>query len=401
MSSSTLESGTAREASAPPLRGSFAEKAHQLAPTIESVADEIEGTGKIAPEVVDALRSDGLFWAALPPSEGGTGNILDFVEVTEAISFADASTGWITMASSVAAYLMTGYMPAEGPREMFGGPTKGIPIGHAFPGGKGVRVEGGFRVTGQWPFASGCSHADWFGVGFAVVDDAGDPVLDANGKKITRFGAADRGAVTILPNWDVTGLKGTGSHDMRVEEAFIPDRRVMDAYSIDPVRSEGIFLIGKDAFAVAGHAAVALGVMRRALREVAVITRGKPRRGYPVPVDEYPVFQFEFAKADAAYQSARAYLVTTCAEAQRQATEELHLTDEIRVRMQHSATHAHHALEQVISFARIWAASQAFRNPSALGRAVRDANVVTQHLLIDNITAVDAGKSLVRMWQDL
>lgn len=372
-------------------------QARQLAPLIEGAADRIEADGKLTSEVVEALQEYGLFAVGVPRSAGGSGgSVIDMIGVLEELARADGSTGWVTMVYWIGVLLHAGYLPLESSSELFlaGKPTPRF-AGAAAPTGKGVKVEGGYLISGTWPFGSGSDWSTWLGLGFLVTDREGKPVPGPDGKPEVRYAVTPRESGAISRNWDVTGLRGTGSHDIVVEEAFVPDNYVIDAYSTTPVRKDPVFYLGKDLSAWAGHSAVTLGLMKRALQEVATIATGKVRRGYPTTVDQYPVFDFEFAKADAKYRSARAYLIATYEEATEQAQRDGAVSAVTRARAHQAAVWVHRVADEVVSFARLWAASQAFRNPSNLGRVIRDAEVATLHLHIDNIHFVTSGRTLV------
>lgn len=375
---------------------SFVERAKSLASLIESQADAIEEGGKLTAPVVEAMREQGLFWVGVPESAGGSGgNMVDAIEAIEELARADGSTGWVAMVNVSAAAMIAGFMAEEGAREIYPVSAPSLLAGYAAPVGKGRKVEGGYELSGSWTFASGSDWADWFGLGFTVVDDNGAPILTADGSRQALYAVVPARSAEIVRNWDVTGLRGTGSHDLAATGVFVPESRVMDAYSLSPVRTDPVFHLGKDGAAIAGHSGAALGLMKRALEEVAKITEGKGRRGYPGPVDQYPVFLFEFAKADAQYRSARAYLLETYRAAEEQARREQQVSPELRARMRQAAVWVHRVVDDVVSFARLWGGTQAFRNPSVLGRVVRDANVLTQHLHVDNIWLVDVAPQLV------
>lgn len=378
--------------------GSLLEAARSIGPEIEGRAPEFESNAMVSQDIVHALDDSGLLRVGTPTDVGGSGGtIIDFIEVTEELARCDGSTGWIEMVAGISPILLNGFMDETGADEVFrrSDGNRGIVAGFSAPVGKGVRVAGGYVISGRWPFASGCDNADWMALGFSVVDKAGNTLPGEGGKPQAVLGAVPADSVEIIRTWDVTGLVGTGSHDLVAKDVFVPDNRTMDAFSLDPIREDPIYYLGKDAVGVAGHAGVALGLMKRALQETATIVRGKVRRGYPSTVDEYPVFQYEFAKAEARYQSARSYLMTAYAEATRQAEQDHFVSPEQRARMRQAATWAHVTVDEVMAPLRVWSASQAFRNPSTLGRVVRDANVLTNHLLLDNITLVNAAPVLL------
>ncbi|MCH5677562.1 acyl-CoA dehydrogenase family protein [Streptomyces gilvus] len=397
MTTEVVDTTASQEAGTGPVTESFVDRARSLAPLIESEADAIEEGGRLTASVVEAIRDNNLFWVGVPETAGGSGGeVCDAIEVIEELARADASVGWIAMVNISAAAMIAGFLPEDGVRRLYSGTSRALMAGYAAPVGKGRRADGGFEVSGHWTFASGCDWADWFGVGFTVVDEKGKPALDENGQRQALYAVIPRDAARIVRNWDVTGLRGTGSHDLESDGVFVPDSMVLDAYSLTPVRSDAVFHLGKDGIAVAGHAGVALGLMKRALEEVAGITDGKARRGYPVPVADHPVFGFEFAKADAQYRSARAYLMETFRAAQEQAVREQRVDPELRARMRQAAVWAHRVVDDVVGFARLWGGTQAFRNPSVLGRVVRDAAVLTQHLHVDNIWLVDVAPQLLQ-----
>ncbi|WP_231137670.1 acyl-CoA dehydrogenase family protein [Rhodococcus opacus] len=151
-------------------------RAKAVARIVEQEADAIERDATITRPVYEALAEAELFWTLVPTEFGGGGlGIVQALEVNEEISRADASTGWALMANSFSTGIAAGFMNDEGAREMFGGPDRGITAGMIMPTGKAVRVEGGYRVTGRYQFASGSAHATWIGAGFVVHDDNGNP----------------------------------------------------------------------------------------------------------------------------------------------------------------------------------------------------------------------------------
>jgi alkylation response protein AidB-like acyl-CoA dehydrogenase len=330
---------------------------------------------------------------------GGGLGIVEAMLVNEEIARADASTGWAFMANAFGTGIIAGFLPEEGSRRLYGGSEKAITAGMSAPVGTARKTDGGLVANGRWQFASGSDYATWIGLGVQVVNDSGAPVLLESGSPDARFVLVPRDDVTFIDNWDVTGLVGTGSNDYTVSELFVPEYMGLSTFSTTPVQADGLYYMGLLGLSVAGHTAVATGAMKRALQEVATITDGKRRQGYPVPVSDYPVFHFEFAKADADYRSARAFAFEVYEEAEDYAARNGGLNPELTARVRQAATWAHHACDRVVGFARLWGGTQAFRNPSDLGRFVRDVNVLTQHLLIDNITLIDAGPALLDSWK--
>ena len=187
----------------------------ELAPHIASRADEIEQGRRLPPDLVDALADAGCFRMLVPRSHGGAAlDLTEQMHVIAELAQADGSVGWTTMIGGAAPVIL-GLLPratfdavyANGPDVIFGGAFN--PTGVATP------VDGGFRVTGQWAFASGCQHCHWF-VAHCFVDDGRMPPV--------RMMVLPPSDVEIKDTWSVAGLCGTGSHDFVVNDVFVPDR---------------------------------------------------------------------------------------------------------------------------------------------------------------------------------
>jgi alkylation response protein AidB-like acyl-CoA dehydrogenase len=374
----------------------YTERARTVARVVEREANTIESDATITSAVYDALVEQELFWLLVPTEFGGGGKgIVEALKVIEEISRADGSTGWALMANAFSTGVAVGFMNDVGAREMFDGPARGITAGMIMPTGKAVRVDGGYRVTGKFQFGSGSAHASWIGAGFVVHDDAGNPVLDANGGPDCRIGFLPRTDVEFLGNWDVMGMVGTGSYDYLVDDVFVPDRFTMETFSTVPVRPEPVYKLGLLGIGVGGHAPVALGIATRALEEVVRIASKKNRPGYDGAVGESQLFLRDFAKNEALLQAARAYVYQAHGDAEDSARRGEDITDEQRARLRQVTTWVQEVAGEIVQFAHRWAGSQAIRNPSALGRCSRDIAVATQHMLVDQISLVEAAKAIV------
>jgi alkylation response protein AidB-like acyl-CoA dehydrogenase len=156
--------------------------------------------------------------------------------------------------------------------------------------------------------------------------------------------------------------------------------------------------MGVPGFGCAGHTAVALGITARALEEIAVLALTKKRPGYPGPVGDHPIFLQGFSEHEARYQAMRAYTFAVFSEVQQRLAVGEQLGPALTQRIRQSATYAHQCAADVVRFCYTWGGSEALRNPSPLGRAMRDISGATQHVFIDPITMVDAGPALVDHW---
>jgi len=375
-------------------------RAREVAKVIDAEANAIEAGATITRPVYDALAEAGLFWILVPEEYGGAGlDIVSAFKVIQELTRADGSTGWAFMANSCSTGVAVGYTNPEGAREMFAGVDKGITAGMIVPTGKGVRVEGGYRVTGRFQFASGSAHASWIGAGFVVHDDQGNPIVDADGQPEARIAWIPKEKVEFLGNWSVMGMVGTGSYDYQVNDEFVPERFTMDTFSTVPVRPEAVYKLGLLGIGVGGHAPVALGLAERALEEIARIVSEKVRPGYDGFVGDSDVFRIEFARHEALFKAACAFVYEVFGDAEDTAAAGLPISEEQHARLRQAATWVQEVAGDVVMFAHRWAGSATVRTPSVLGRCVRDAAVATQHALIDRMTLRDAAGAILPGYQ--
>jgi alkylation response protein AidB-like acyl-CoA dehydrogenase len=271
--------------------------------------------------------------------------------------------------------------------------TAGMPA----PIGKIEKVTGGYRGGGKFGFASGSDFANWIGFG-ATVMEGGKPLLGSNGGPVTRYCFVPRSQVQFKGNWNVMGLKGTGSYDYEIRDAFVPDEFALDL--LDPKRSPEKRLFKLEAGdLVIGHAGVALGGMKRVLQEIAQIASSKTRLGYQGKVADSDTFKLDFARHDAKYHAARQYLLDVCRQIEAAGTTGDPITPELSARTRQVNTWLHEVAREVAIFAHSWGGSQGIRNPSVLGRCTLDLMTAATHALMDPATLVAAAPALIRSWQ--
>ena len=198
-----------------------------LQPLVRGYQDEIERERRIPPPLVDQLRAAGLYRMIVPRQLGGLQvDLPTFLRAAELIAEADGSTGW-NLTNNAVGQLVALSLPDDGVSDIFAGGGTTIIAGTAVPGGgKAVAVDGGFVVTGRWRFGSGCQESQWM-LGNFEVSDADGPRLDADGTPAVYRGFFAPAECTIIDTWDMTGMRGTGSHDWAVTDVFVPHRRTV------------------------------------------------------------------------------------------------------------------------------------------------------------------------------
>lgn len=280
----------------------------ELAPTLTARVDELEAGKRLPLDLVTRLKSLGFFRMFVPASHGGEDlDLLSGLEVIEALARVDGSTGWTVMLGSESPHLL-----ALLPRHLFEqayskGPD--VIIGGAFNAqGHAEQVDGGWRVTGRWAFSSGCQHADHLFVNCVLLKDGKPLPGPMEGIPATRGMLFPASEVRVVDNWNVLGLRGTGSHDLALEAAFCPTERTFDIFQgIANVRSR-TFVAPVLHFGL-HMGAVAVGIAQGALEEtVQWASSGKKRLYARAPLVDSPVVHMHLGRAETQVRAARAAL---------------------------------------------------------------------------------------------
>jgi indole-3-acetate monooxygenase len=357
-----------------------------LTPLIEREAAQAESDTTTTPAVVDAMAAAELFWLLVPKELGGAEvSVVDALDVYEELAYADGSTGWSVMANATTSCLAAIYTSDEASAAMFPSGAPGIHAGMLGPAGTARGVDGGYVVSGRYSFGSGCGHSTWFGAGVQEVDENGEPLNDEIGLPAMRVVFLPKDEVELKGNWDVLGLAATGSYDYVVDEKFVGEGFTFPLLVAEPQRGGAGYGIGLFSLVAAGHGGFALGVGKRALREILELAPTKGRMG-GAPVSTEQLFQHDFAMHDAAMRSARAYMFEAFADAEATALAGDACTQVQLQRIRQATTYATRIAADAARFAYTWAGSTALRNGSVIQRCFRDIHAGTQHIYVDNNT---------------
>jgi len=362
-----------------------------LAPDIRTQADRIEQDRRLPVELVRALVRAGVFRLCVPRALGGLeAEPATVLEVLEQVARADGSTGWCAMIGATSG-LTSGYLPGEEARLIYGASPDVVTGGVFAPTGSAVRDGDAYRVTGRWRFASGCQHCDWL-MGGCVVQDGGSPRA-----RLVFFPARD---VEIIDTWTVSGLRGTGSHDMAVRELHVPAARSVSITDDRPVVPGPLYAFPVFGLLAVGIAAVAVGIARGALDEIERLATAKTPTGGRRLLAERPTVQAQIAEAEATAGAARAFLSEVVDEAWQAARGTGAIPVPLRARVRLAATHATTAAARAVDVAYTAGGGTAVYAESPLQRAFRDIHVVTQHMMVGPATWELAGRVLLGLETD-
>jgi len=356
------------------------ERARALQPLLDEHGAEMDRRRELTPEVVEALVGQDMLRLLLPQSLGGQElHLLEYCKTTEALAWADASVGWFINQSNVSSATSAAAMPPEAAASVFGDPRDGLAWGARHSKSKAIRVEGGYRLSGTWSFASGGRHTRWLGAHSAIQNPDGTPHV--------RYGRPDdrsfvflRRDARITDDWHVLGLRGTGSDTYTVEDLFVPDERAPARDALEERREGGpIYTLMSTLLYATGFCGVTLGVARRMFETYVELARAKHSRASPNAMAVNNAVQREVGLMEARLSAARAFLHEAACQAYDAAAAGK-LDVDLRLRLRLATTFGMNEATDVAIAAYRAAGTTAILNSGPFERRFRDAMSCSQHL---------------------
>ncbi|MBC8638985.1 acyl-CoA dehydrogenase family protein [Caballeronia sp. EK] len=335
--------------------------------------DEFDRLSHVPRDVIEKLKRAGIYRAATPKRFGGDARAPgESLEMIERIAVADGSAAWVASFGSANLYLAAlpvatqAAIYADGPDQVFAGGL--FPVQNAQP------APGGYRVNGTWKFASGCKGADWLGVGIGT----GKPG-EAPGKPRTAVFRPEQ--VEIVENWNVVGMQGTGSHDLRVTDQFVAEDWTFVRGGVSTI-DEPLYRYPTIAYAAQVLAVVNLGLARAALDVANHMAGGrKTTTGAPQLADR-AYYRIELAKAEAQLRSARAFFYESTDSVWQSILAGNEVSAEQVSLLRLAATQIAREGADVVNRAYRLGGTMAIYRTHPLQRLMRDAMVVTQHAFL-------------------
>jgi alkylation response protein AidB-like acyl-CoA dehydrogenase len=335
------------------------------------------------------MASEDLGGAQLPPRQ--------VLELIEAITWHSGSAGWVSMVHTAIGAMSAAFLPDTAIEKLFAQGTEHRFSGQGAPLGMLKKVEGGYRLNGRWSYGSGFSHATYSHSAAFVDDGNGKPAMDDHGHPIIICTHAPVGDHKILGNWDVLGLKGTGSIDYAAEDLFIPDDMVYPIMTAEPQRQQELFSLGVIGLAAIGHTGWAMGAGRRMLDEIAKFARTKSGRAGLLGESEK--FWYDYGRAEARMRAARAFVMEVWADIEA-TVERGNRVSTRQISMVHLAkSEIHEAAEAACNFAYRAAGGASLRD-GVMQRVFRDVMVAVNHFTIAPNVVTSAGRELGGIWSD-
>jgi indole-3-acetate monooxygenase len=366
--------------SAGDLPADYLKRARALQPLLRVSGDEIERRRQLPEAVVAALVEHGIFKMLLPRSIGGAElDPLTYTAVLETLAQADGSTAW-SLGQNSGCSMIAPYLAPEIAREVFGPPRGILAWGPDVPGaGRGVAVEGGYRVTGRWGFATGSRHASWLGCHISIFEPNGAARLLPDGRPLVRTMIFPKAEACIIDNWHVIGLRGTGSDSYALEDHFVPQRFTAGRDNEAERREKGpLYQFTSGMIYAMSFAHVSMGIARGAFDAFIEIARDKVPRGATGTLRENNVIQSQVSHCEARLKAARAYLRGVIGEMWEEAQHTGHIGHQHHPQLRLAATWAIHQARDVVATLYHAAGATAIFESNPLERRLRDIHAGTQ-----------------------
>jgi alkylation response protein AidB-like acyl-CoA dehydrogenase len=371
-----------------------------LAPSISARSAEIDSARRLPLDLLAQLTSAGCFRMFVPKSHCGLEiDVPASMEILETLAAANGSVGWVVMIGCETPMLLALLSAKHFDRLYAGGPDVIIAGGFA-PRGQAEVTDDGYRVSGRWAFASGCQHSQWL-FGNCVVTENGRPRSGAApGAPEVRAMMFAPDKAQILDTWSVNGLRGTGSHDIAVENLAVS---ADESFDIFQGRSSiaGPSLAEPLLYAALHIGTVAIGIAQRAISEIVTLANTNKRRLYASSsLSETPLFQYRVGHADASLRAARGLLSTEAQAVWNSAIAGQPVSPAERTRVMGSLSWAVHTSAAIVDTCYKAGGGTSPYDSSPLQRCMRDIQTLTQHAAAAESWLTTAGASILGRGSD-
>jgi resorcinol 4-hydroxylase (FADH2) len=373
---------------APPTPEELIARARGMAPEIRGLAEETERNRTISPEIIAKIRDAELLRITRPREFGGFEyDPVVALEIALVISAACASTGW-AVNGALSNGISFGHFPIETQRELWGGGADPFTCACFAPTGTAIPTDGGYVLSGNWSFASGCDHSSWIRLGAFITPPSAEPPYEG------AFFLLPIGDVEIEDNWFVCGLSGTGSKNIIVRDAFVPKHRALPFSQARSGRTPGaqhhknpLYRLPLLVLGATMLASTAVGAAKGALEAYLEMTTERKTRGAlaggGLAMAEFATVQLRFAEASAAVEAAEMILMNDLRNAMQKLKSGEEITVADRIRCRRNQAYATKLALQAVEALNASTGGYGLLLSNPVQRAWRDVNAVARHVSLN------------------
>lgn len=373
------------------------EAAKAFRPRILAERDRIEAGRRLPEDLTRTLARAGFFRIFLPSAYGGVDlDPMEAMEVFEELARADASVAWCVWNGNV--HWTTARLSNEVAQAIFADPDM-ILANSTRPSGRAEMVDGGYRVSGRWSLVSGCQLSAWF-ILMCSVHEEGKPRLTPSGAPEFRFMLCAAADCDIVDTWTAGGLRGTGSHDVVVQDRFVP--APYGSFHTDPIVLTGPrYKVPALSRVVPGLGAMALGIARSAIEALVDLAGEKRHERTSQPLSEDRGAQTRLSQAEALVRSARLFLFDTVDRMWHDVLAGREATVEARTQVRLASWHAVTSAVQAVDLVYLTGGATSLYATCLIERAFRDVHAITQHVGVHPRILETAGRVLFGLEPDI
>jgi alkylation response protein AidB-like acyl-CoA dehydrogenase len=370
--------------------------ARRIGTVLEQTAAEGERERRLPAEAAKALSEAGFFRLCRPRRLGGLeADPPAVLASVEELARHDGSAAWCALNSGIAGALHS-FLPHHGALETGG--EDAVVNGVIAPSGRALERDGGYVINGKWSFASNCHQCTWL-VPASIVFHGDEMSMTPDGPEIVMT-FLETGEWQIIDTWHSVGLRGTGSHDIEVVDAYVPAHRTIRLPFSAPVTDGALFRFPLVGLFSIGFAACALGIARAAIDDVVDLASSKTPFGAAAPLASRTTTQLAVCEAIAHVRGARAFLYEETARLWHQVQSDAFVSAEQRAALRLATTHATAASAKAVDLMYTAAGGTAVFTSSPLQRRLRDVHAITQHFFVAPPTYETIGKVVLGVEPD-
>jgi len=372
------------------------EAATAFRPKILAQRERIETERRLPDDLVHDLAHAGFFRIFLPAPYGGLDlSPIAAAEVLEELAHADASVAWCVWNGNT--YWTTVRWPKDVAQAIFANPDT-ILANSTRPSGRAVAVEGGYRVSGRWSLVSGCQFSAWF-ILLCVVHEHGAPRLTADTPEF-KFMLCPAADCEIVDTWTVAGLRGTGSHDVVVQDRFVP-ASYASSYADPLVLTDTRYKLPPSSRILPGLGAIALGIARRAIDALIELAGAKRQERTSHALTEDRGAQTRLSQADALVSAARLFLFDTVERLWHDVVAGREASVQTRAQSRLATWHAVTSACQAVDLVYLSGGATSLYATCPIERAFRDVHAITQHIGVHPRILETTGRVLFGLEPDI
>jgi alkylation response protein AidB-like acyl-CoA dehydrogenase len=364
----------------------------ELLPEIAKQADEVEAGRRLTGGLIDSLRTAGCLRMLVPQEYGGLGLPMpEALRVIEDLATADGSVAW-SVGQVGLSQLIVGCARKEMVDSIYAAGPDVYAAGAVAPKGRATEVDGGWRITGQWPFVTGSQHASWFYLNCVLVSDRALRMSES-GAPMTRIILVPADQAQIVDTWHTLGLRGTGSQDVAVAGAVCPSANAVELAEGAPETLRAVNSIAQSSLIIAS---VAVGVATAAVNDVITLASdGKRPSLSATRLAASATFQDRLGEAHTMLRAARALLHGEARHAWERSSSGNPTSPQERAQTRAAAAQVTTLAAAVVTTAYGLAGGSAVYDTSPVQRRLRDVHTATQHFVAGRNSYATVGALLV------